>query len=233
LSYARRIGFPVAGVCGALLVFASPVVGLDGTVAYNDVATACIIFTAFYLTWIWAAAESNNALLAPLGLVAGFAYAAKYTAFLAVPYVLGIVAWKSFQRGVPILKPMLLAASCAAVMIAPWMIKDAVWLRNPVSPFLNQVFPNPYIHVSFEKEYSAMMRNYEGLKSNVQIPLEVTTRGDVLTGLVGPVFLLAPLGLLALRWPDGRRLVGAALLFGIPYIANIGTRFLLPALPFV
>ena len=233
LSYARRFGFPIAGVCGALLVFASPVVGLDGTVAYNDVATACIIFTTFYLAWIWAADASNNALLAPLGLVAGFGYAAKYTAFLAVPYALGIVAWKSFQRGVPVLKPLSLVAACAAMMISPWMIKDAVWLHNPVSPFLNAVFPNPYIHVSFEREYSAMMRHYERLTSDSQIPLEVTTRGAVLGGLIGPVFLLAPLSLLALRSSAGRRLLGAALLFGIPYMANIGTRFLLPALPFV
>src|SRR6266849_8127151 len=57
LSYARRFGFTVAGVCGALLVFVSPVVGLDGTVAYNDVATACLVFTAFYLARIWAAEE--------------------------------------------------------------------------------------------------------------------------------------------------------------------------------
>src|SRR5437667_2326664 len=60
LSYARRFGFTVAGVCGAILVFVSPVVGLDGTVAYNDVATACIVFTAFYLAQIWAAEESNH-----------------------------------------------------------------------------------------------------------------------------------------------------------------------------
>src|SRR5207249_1776434 len=82
LSYARRFGFTVAGVCGALLVFASPVVGIDGTVAYNDVATACIVFTVFYLTSIWAAEESSSGLLAPIGLVAGFGYAAKYTAFV-------------------------------------------------------------------------------------------------------------------------------------------------------
>ena len=233
LCYARRFGFPVAGVCGALLVFVSPVAGLDGTVAYNDVATACIIFAAFYLAWIWASDAAASALLAPLGLVAGFAYAAKYTAFLAVPYVLGMVAWKSYQRGVPILKPLLVVAGCAAIMIAPWMIKDAVWLHNPVSPFLNQVFPNPYIHVSFEKEYSGMMRHYEGVNSVSQIPIEVTVRGGALSGLIGPVFLLAPLGLLALRWPAGRSLLLAALLFGIPYAANIGTRFLLPALPFV
>jgi hypothetical protein len=233
LCYARRFGFPVAGVCGALLVFVSPVVGLDGTIAYNDVATACIIFTAFYLAWIWASDESGGALLAPLGLVAGFAYAAKYTAFLTVPYVLGVVAWKSFRRGVSVLKPLLLVAGCAAIMIAPWVIKDAVWLHNPVSPFLNQIFPNPYIHVSFEKEYSGMMRHYEGVKSDLQIPLEVTMRGAFLAGLIGPVFLLAPLGLLALRTPAGRSLLLAALLFGITYLGNIGTRFLLPALPFV
>jgi hypothetical protein len=233
LCYGRRFGFPVAGVCGALLVFVSPVAGLDGTVAYNDVATACIIFTAFYLASIWVSDASSSALLAPLGLVAGFAYAAKYTAFLAVPYVLGIVAWKSFRRGVPVLKPLLLVAGCAAIMIAPWMIKDAVWLHNPVSPFLNRVFPNPYVHVSFEKEYADSMRHYEGLKSDSQIPLEVTLRGGALTGLIGPVFLLAPLSLLALRSPAGRSLLLAALIFGIPYAANIGTRFLLPSLSFV
>src|SRR5579872_6590637 len=83
LGYARRCGFPVAGVCGALLVFVSPVVGIDGTSAYNDVATACIVFTVFYLAQIWASDGSNRGLLAPLGLVAGFCYAAKYTAFVA------------------------------------------------------------------------------------------------------------------------------------------------------
>src|SRR2546427_5100561 len=99
LCYARRFGFPVAGVCAALLVFVSPVVGMDGSVAYNDVATACIVFTAFYLSQIWAASESNRTLLIPLGLAAGFGYAAKYTAFLAVPYALGMVAWKTIRRG--------------------------------------------------------------------------------------------------------------------------------------
>jgi hypothetical protein len=233
LSYARRFGFTVAGVCGALLIFASPVAGMDGTVAYNDVATACIVFTVFYLVSIWAAEEANSGLLAPIGLVAGFGYAAKYTAFVAVPYALGMVGWRSFRRGEPALKPLLIVAGCATLMIAPWMIKNAVWLDNPVSPFLNRVFPNPYVHVSFEKEYSDYLRHYDGLKTYWDIPLEVTVRGGALTGLLGPVFLLAPLGLLALRSPPGRSLLLAALWFAIPYAANIGTRFLLPAAPFV
>jgi len=232
LSYARRFGFPAAGVCAALLVFVSPVAGMDGTVAYNDIATACIVFTVFYLAQIWASDESNSGLLVPLGLVAGFGYAAKYTAFLAVPYALGIVAWKSIRGGQPVVKRILVVTAWAAIMIAPWMIKNAVWLGNPVSPFLSEFFPNPYIHLSVLKDYTEYLRHYD-LTSNREIPLEVTVRGALLCGLLGPIFLLAPIGLLALRWPAGRTLLLAAMVFLIPFPANIGTRFLLPALPFV
>ena len=233
LCYSRRFGFPVAGVCGALLVFVSPVVGMDGSVAYNDVACACIVFTAFYLAQIWSSDESNGGLLAPSGLVAGFGYAAKYTAFVAVPYVLAIVGYRSIRRGGAVIKPLVTVAACAGMMIAPWMIKNALWLDNPVSPFLNQVFPNPYISVSFEKQYAHDMRHYGGLRSDWDIPLEVTVRGAALGSLLGPMFLLAPLGLLALRSAAGRALLLAAVVFGLPYMGNIGTRFLLPALPFV
>src|SRR5207237_9356327 len=95
-----------------------------------------------------------------------------------------------------------------------------------------KVFPNPYIHISFEEEYAQHMRHY-GLKSDREIPLEVTVRGGALCGFLGPIFLLSPLALLALRLPQGRTLLLAALVFLIPYTANIGTRFLIPALPFV
>jgi hypothetical protein len=62
--------------------------------------------------------------------------------------------------------------------------------------------------------------------------MHVTTHGS-LAGLLGPVFLLSPLGLLALRRREGRRLLFAALVFGANYFGNIGTRFLIPVLPFV
>src|SRR5258706_494606 len=37
-TYGKRIGKPLAGAAAALLVYASPVVGIDGTTAYIDVA---------------------------------------------------------------------------------------------------------------------------------------------------------------------------------------------------
>ena len=46
-----------------------------------------------------------------------------------------------------------------------------------------------------------------------EIPVEATLRGERLTGLLGPVFLLLPFALLALKRRDGRRLLLAGAVF--------------------
>jgi hypothetical protein len=232
LAYARRFGFPAAGATGALLFFVSPVVGRDGTTAYNDVAVAAIVFAVFYLVQIWDQ-ERSSALYVPIGLLAGFCYAAKYTAFLAVPYALGFVGWKLIRARKPLLKPLVVISFCALLLMAPWVAKNWILLDNPFSPFFNRVFPNPYVHVSFEQEYARNMHNYNDVKIDRELPLEVTVRGRKLCGLFGPVFLLAPIALFALRERAGRRLLLAAAIFGSTYFLNIGTRFLIPAAPYV
>jgi hypothetical protein len=225
-AYGRRVGLPLAGGCGALLVFASPVVGVDGTSAYNDVAVAAIAFTLFHLLQIWDDVRASRLLVA-IGLVAGFGYAAKYTACLGVVYALGFVGWKSRRR----IRDTAVVGVCAAALVAPWMVKNWMWVGNPFAPFLNGLFPNPYFTVAFEQEYRHHMALY-GLQSRWQIPMQVTTHGS-LAGLLGPVFLLAPIALLALRRREGRQLLLAALVFGATYFTNISTRFLIPPLPFV
>jgi hypothetical protein len=60
----------------------------------------------------------------------------------------------------------------------------------------------------------------------------MVTVGGEFGGELGPVFLLTPLVLLGLRSREGRRILLAGLFFLLPYPANLGARFLLPALPF-
>jgi hypothetical protein len=224
LMYSRRAGFPWTGAAAALLVFASPAVGVNATSAYIDVAVAAVAFALFWLLQLWDESRSPRLLVA-IGLVAGFAYAAKYTAWLAVPYALGFVAWKSRR-----VRDVAVVAALASVLIAPWMLKNWLWVGNPVAPFYNAWFPNPYFTVAFEREYRAHMLSY-GLASRWQLPLLATTYGS-LSGLLGPVFLLSPIALLSLVRREGRQLLLAALVFGAGYFSNIGTRFLIPALPF-
>jgi hypothetical protein len=236
LCYGRRIGHPAVGCAASIFVYCSPIVGQDGTVAYNDVALAAILFALFYLLQLWDQ-DRRAQLLAPIGILAGFSFATKYTAFLAVPYALGFIGWKLWRSRQPglrpmLLRPMLIPALLATLFIAPWMVKNWMWMDNPVAPFANRLFPNPYVHISFEESYRRVERKY-GLASYSQIPLQVTVRGDILSGFFGPLFLLTPLALLALRFRAGRQLWLAALLFGLPFAANVGTRFLIPAVPFV
>ncbi len=64
LSYGRRIGKPLAGAAAALLVYLSPIVGIDGTSAYIDVAVAAIVFSVFYWIQIWDSQREGRILIA-------------------------------------------------------------------------------------------------------------------------------------------------------------------------
>jgi hypothetical protein len=229
ICYGRRFEFPVPAAVAAFLVFASPVVGWDGTSAYNDVAVATILFALFYVLQIWDQKRILYLLL-PLGILAGAAYAAKYTAAIAIPYALGFVTWKLRRTRNSLIHSILTVSALAAFFILPWMIKNAVFVGNPVAPFANSLFPNQYVHVSFEKQYLSNLRHYH-LTSPLQAPWELTVKGERLQGFFGPVFLLMPLALLSMRQRQARPLLLAGAVFALPWFLNIGTRFLIPALP--
>ncbi|WP_321477217.1 discoidin domain-containing protein [uncultured Paludibaculum sp.] len=219
LRYGQRQGVPAGGAAAGLFVLISPVVMIDGASAYNDVAVACVLFAIFYLCEI-------DAPPVVTGLLAGFCYALKYTAFVGLVYLLFRYAFQRRWRHI------LVACVPAACMILPWVLRNWIWTGNPFAPLLNAYFPNPFVHASFEADYTRWMRWYTGLESVRQIPLELTVKGVILGGVLGPLFLLTPLAILGLRSKVGRRALVCAVLFSLPYAANIGTRFLIPALPF-
>lgn len=121
----------------------------------------------------------------------------------------------------------------AGLMILPWLLKNLAFTGNPVSPFFNTWFPNNILDWPLEQEYFRAVGNYVGYRSAWSIPWEVTILGEVLQGLMGPVLLLLPLGLIAWRQPESRRLCAAALVAALPFLLNHGTRFLIPALAFL
>jgi len=114
----------------------------------------------------------------------------------------------------------------------PWLAKNLIWVGNPVSPFANRLFPNPYVHVSFENDYRTLMRHQQ-VQSWHEIPMQLAVKGTAVGGIVGPFFLLAPFALLAARKREGRQILLAGVVFLLPYFSSIGARFMIPALPFV
>ena len=214
-----------------MLVFVAPVVAKVSTSAYNEAALICAAFGMFFALRLYRQTPGVR-LLCIAGICAGFAYNVKPTAFVAVAtrdlansFCEANAADRMARRRCVFV--------CCACHGAALVDEELVLRRNPFAPFLNGMFPNCAIHPSFEKEFIQNMRSFNGFKSYWQIPLEVTIRGGVLQGLLGPVFLLAPLALLSLRDKEGRACLLAAAVFALPYANNIGTRFLIPVLPFL
>jgi hypothetical protein len=220
--YGRRFGFVRAGMFAGLLVFATPVVGLVGVSAYNDVALATCIYAVFYLLQVWNEDQSNN-LLIVLGLLVGFCYAIKYTGWITFPFVVIALRGQGLGRVIP----------SAALTAAPWMLRNWLWVKNPFAPFLNSWFPNPFYSAEMEVAYLHDLRHIEGFRHWWEIPLDLTIYGAKLPGFLGPVFLLTPFAFLALRYPHGRRVLTAAAVFSVPVFLNPAARFLIPALPFL
>jgi hypothetical protein len=227
ICYGRRFGIAKASLFAGLLVFASPVVAKDGVSAYNDLAVVTVIYAVFYLLQVWDQERQDN-LLILIGLLAGFAYAIKYTALLTLPFAVAWLVWRRQMRWSTVVRLTI----PALILIAPWVIRNWIWVSNPVAPFANGLFPNPFYHPGMERIYAEGLKHYIGIKHWWQIPLELTLRGGLVGGMFSTAFLMLPLSLLALRSSQGRRLLLAALVFAVPAWFNTGARFLIPSAPF-
>lgn len=230
-QFGRRQNAPWIGAAAALLTFLAPVFGHTTSIAYVDAAAAAIAFSAFYWLELWDREHGLSGdswrLLIPAGLMAGYAIAAKLTVFTMAAYALGFVLLRARR-----IKPVLIIAAGVVLMAGPWIARNWIWYENPMAPLGTAVFRNPYTHVMFEESYREYYTHWE-LQDRSMLPLEVTFGGTKTQEIIGPIFLVLPIGLLALRRRAGRHVVVAGLVVLATYPANVGTRFLIPALPFL
>ena len=239
IAYGERIKMPRAGVVGAMLFYLAPVVGKAGSIPYIDVATGAVVFGTFYLLQIWReeGGNSRDRMLLPAGLLAGFCFACKITASTAVIYAIVFALVVAVNRAAPGtkwkngLRAALIVTGCACLTAVPWMIKDAIEFHNPFFPLFNHWFPNPYLYPMVEDDLRRLMAHTSDVPY-IQMPFELAMGGK-LFGTIGPVFLLAPLALLSLRFPAGRQLLIAFVPMFLPFFGNTGARFFIPALPFL
>ncbi len=220
----------------ATLYFCAPVVGLTGTSTYND---AALVF--FTLATLLALLLGDRYLL-PAGLLAGFCYAIKMNGLLVPALAAGFVVMRirrptgasAADQGVrPTIRGLLIFTAAALIPIAPWMIRNSIVAGNPLAPLGNAIFPTQYFHLTMERALAQSWRNLEGFSFSFHAaPWELAVNGK-LQGIFGPIFLLLPIGLLALRLPMGRWIWLASALLAIPWLSNAGARFLMQSLPFL
>lgn len=208
---------PDASWAAALMYFASPIVGFTATAGFND---AALVFAT--LAVVEALLGHAPAWIA--GASAGLCYAIKMTGGLAIPAgALYYAMRRQWRRA-------LLFTAAATVITLPWILRNLWMTGNPVAPFFNRFFPNPYFSASFEAELARNLRSY-GVTFVERFPELLW--GYRLQGIIGPAFVVLPLALLFVKHRSQRVLLGCAGLLLIPWVLNAGTRFLMPALPFL
>lgn len=232
VTLGRRFELPLAGWVAAALYALTSVVASDAATAYNDCALAFFLLAAFYGLAVWFE-EGGREWAAVVGVLAGFAVAVKLTAAFAAAAVGLTVAWKDRRA--------LVGFGLAAAFFAlAWPARNAVVARNPAAPFLNETFPNPHVGIRWEQDYRNYLKLYRwpyerrGWMDYAELPLEAAVRGVRHGGVVGPILFALPLLIAAgyrRRWTPV--LLAAAAPALAPYLSNSGTRFLIPALPFL
>jgi len=228
LRIGRRLALPDAvSLAAAALYFCAPVTGIAGTSAYTDAAEVFFVLATFYLLLVWRDTRDARYLL-PAGAAAGFCYAIKIPGGLIVILALAFV-WAVDRARYP--RRLAMLAGAAFIIMLPWMLRAVIMTGDPFAPLLNRFFPNPYFHLATERELAAVLSSLKGVPL-WRVPYELLI-GGTFEGTLGVAFFALPLALLALRRPAGRLCLVIAALLALPWFWNTGTRFLMPALPFL
>ncbi len=169
-------------------------------------------------------------------LLLGLAAATKY---LGVVYLALLIAYEFFAfRGQR--RHYWGAAALAAVVAAPWYVRNWVVLGNPVFPMLSGLFPSPCLSAERAFQFERLLSNYHdgrGVFDYVLLPFKLLAGYSpsprvARLGFGGRLSLFFVLSFAAITWrPRTRRLAAALfILYGVFWaVSSQQVRFLLPA----
>ncbi|MDO8587836.1 MAG: glycosyltransferase family 39 protein [Armatimonadota bacterium] len=234
---------PRAGVVGAVVFTAVPLIAWEATTGYIDLGAAFFITLAVFALLNHRDDGGRWGVLAAVCL--GLAAATKTTALAYIPLCGIWLIWNDIRRGRGPTRALSSAAGLCLLALAiasPWYIKSYVYTGNPVYPFLYDTFAGKNWNAHLAEVYRASQMKFgmgASLDSLALAPWNLTMYAgrffdsDVLFASIGPVFLASLPLLAAVRF--GRPKLRAVLLF----IAAAGiiwfymtqqSRYLIPAI---
>jgi hypothetical protein len=118
-----------------LILYSLPMLLSLGAQAYNDLALAFYQVAALGVLAQWQQTENRRWLLL-CGIWCGLAMGLKYTSFVTPLTIAILVIWHFRHSPLLMRRPLLTIALPAALVAAPWYIKNWLFTGNPFYPFL-------------------------------------------------------------------------------------------------
>lgn len=135
----RSLSSPVMAILAALLVAGVPWMTMLGSIGYNE--GGLLLFGTLAMGWTIHASRSQTRRLPTMalaGAMAGFACGVKLTAVPMVLIAIPVAAVVLFKK--QIIKPAFVFFLASLVTFSPWLIRNTVWISNPVFPEATSVF---------------------------------------------------------------------------------------------
>lgn len=233
-SLGRRFFDVRVGWIAATALLSTLLVLVFATVAFVDYGLALFDFLAVYAFIVWRE-SGRRGWLAVSGMLVGCALASKYlgavTALSLGLWLLALVIRQRSQLGLGgMVKLLLLFGVPAALIAAPWYLKNLLWFGNPLWPFLdgNPNDFNMYV-VRFQK-----FAGTEAVLGPLLLPAYLYRHGSVEFASIRPPIQLLVLPLYIIL-PKHRVTTALLCLTTVQYLAwSQGAqvlRYLLVALP--
>jgi 4-amino-4-deoxy-L-arabinose transferase-like glycosyltransferase len=231
-GFCRREADRTTGLFAGLFYYSAHYIAINSWSCGNDAANSFLAFLAMAAMVRWCVKKQSSWWIAS-ALFAGLSLSAKYTSLYgvaAVGLVWGFVQvrewWASRSSGsaaegssvpptplIPALGRMAVWCAIVFALFSPWLVKNAVWVGNPVHPFFYRQFGDQNINRSRTLTEKAVIPgtvlNFQqwSLERLFTAPWWLTMTGNDSVRGIGPVFLLfLPLLIFLKGMPRGLRL---------------------------
>jgi hypothetical protein len=236
--------WPTAGIVAGLAVVSAPLIAQLGAIAYDE--GGFLLFGILSLIWAMLAVrdvEDRVRRFVLAGVFAGLSCGSKLTGLPEIMTAIGViaVAMLLFQKSPNLVKrmmPVVAFAVAGMLTFSPWLIRNQIWVGNPVFPELPSLGHGYFSQSQIERWHHAhtpqpQQRGIPArLKAGVVEVLSNWQFGYVLipVGVIAIAlsrlnphvrFLAAMLALLALFWLGFTHLQGRFFVLGIPICALI------------
>ncbi len=224
------------GLLALLIFFSMPSILLTMTFTFNDLGLTYYVVLAVYAMISWRKINDFRWLILS-GLMTGLAIGVKYSGVICLIILLGAVVMTKYRTPRVALKESFIFLLTAFLPTLPWLIKNLIFVGNPVYPFLYGVFGGENWSDSNVQRFTQEMSHYgpghSGILRYLSLPFFITCdwkTGDI---PIGPLLLVCLPFLFFIKNVDKTikyLLVFCGLYFLVWMNTSMVIRFLFPAL---
>lgn len=204
-TFCKRYLNRKTAILSSVIWFFTPITLFLSTGTYVDLGLAFFIFMSFYNIMLFKESK-HDFWLYSAGFFAGISLGIKYTAVIPVAILILLFVYNSKDMKVSLLN-VIKYLLVAFVIFVPWLIKNSIFLKNPIAPWGSSLFTGSLISSDDAVRYFYHIKQHgftiNGISDLLLMPWKVTAYGFNFGGgfdILGPVFLLfAPFILLKLK----------------------------------